>query len=358
MRRSLALLLVATSVIVSCGPAQRTPPSGPPPLDAVTVRRFGMYSFGASGVVQLPDGRIMIAEDESLHPLVIVDLFGNGRAWEFTPEEVRRAFGRHQVTLLNDLEGMTIDPRGHVYATTSHALPRNGIQTGDRQLVVRFDVRGDSLVNTNVFRGLEAALASLESSLADAERKLTKTRGPSPGLNIEGLAWDPRTNHLLFGLRGPLHNGRAIIIALENPDDVFERGAAPLLAQPVDLDLEGQGIRDISYDPDIGAFLVVAGASGMSAWGHAALWSWSGGQAAPVHLRASVLDPLKPEGVSVATVAGQRVILFVCDDGTLDTKFFKGRAPTNRGTPSRYVVLPFTTLLRDNPGLPRSPGAH
>jgi hypothetical protein len=43
-------------------------------------------------------------------------------------------------------------------------------------------------------------------------------------------------------------------------------------------------------------------------------------------------------------VKGQRIVLFVCDDGWLDTKFFNGKARINEGIPSRYVVLPYGML--------------
>jgi len=343
-RRLAAALLAPVLALAQCARPGTGDSTGPPPLDRITVHRFGMFSFGASGVAALPDGRIIIAEDEKLHPLVIVDLFGTGRVKEFTPAEVASAFGSG-VRDLNDLEGITIDPRAHLYATTSHALPRDGIQTLDRSLVVRFDVEGDALTHAVATSALDDALIGLDATIGGSIGRNPKTRGASPGLNIEGIAWDPRTGHLLFGLRGPLRNDQAQVVSMDNPDDVFERGAKPLLSGPFLLGLEGQGIRDLSYDPNLDGFLVVAGASGMSAYGHAALWHWAGpGGLPPDRLRASVLDPLKPEGVTVMTVKGQRIVLFVCDDGWLDTKFFNGKARINEGIPSRYVVLPYGML--------------
>ncbi len=349
-RHALAICVVG-SLLAGCSSrrslAETTLPLG---VDSVSVRRFGMYSFGASGVAALPDGRVVIAEDERLHPLVLVDLFGRQPAKEFTPLEVAAAFAASGVTWLNDLEGITISPAGHLYATTSHALPRSGISLADRQLVVRFDLEGNRIVHAAASAALARAIAALDTGLAAAESRMTKTRGPSPGLNIEAIAWDPERNRLLIGLRGPLRNDRAIVVGFENPDEVFDLGAPPRLSGPYFLPLDGQGIRDMTWAPDLGAFLVVAGSSGMSAFGHSALWMWTGpGSAAPVHLRASVLDPLKPEGVALMTVRGHRIALFVCDDGVLDNKFYTGRVAINRGTPSRYVVLPMGILQRDNP---------
>lgn len=353
--RLAAILAASVLALAQCSRPGTGLPPGPPSLDRVTVSRFGMFSYGASGVATLPDGRILIAEDEKLHPLVIVDLFGSGRTKEFTPADVVAAFGAG-VAYLNDLEGITIDPRGHLYATSSHAVPRDGIQTPDRMLVVRFDVAGDSLTHALATSSLDGALATLDATIAGSIGRNPKTRWASPGLNIEGIAWDPRTSHLLFGLRGPLDKDQAQVVSMDNPDDVFERGATPVLSGPYLLGLEGQGIRDISYDEDLASFLVVAGASGMSAYGHAELWRWAGpGGPPPQKLRAPVLGPLKPEGVTAMTVRDQRLILFVCDDGWLDTKFFNGKARINEGIPSRYAVLPYAILQRDNPSLPRLP---
>ncbi len=347
------LLPIQAVLVVGCRAGPEVA-SGPPGVDSVSVHRFGMYSFGASGVAQLSDGRIIIAEDERLHPLVIVDLFGTGAAREFLPPEVERVFGAAGVLSLNDLEGITRDSLGHFYATTSHAVPRSGTQTSNREEVVRFEVVGDSLVHPAVLRRLAEAIGALDGTLSGSLGRVTKTRGPSPGLNIEGIAWDFVHGNLLFGLRGPLEGGRALVVRLTNPNEVFG-GAAPVLSGPYPLDLEGQGIRDLTYDELSGGFLIVAGASGMSAWGHAALWWWSGdpGQQ-PMRLRVPILAGLKPEGVALVTVGARKVVLFVCDDGTLDSRFYKGKAGVNEGIPSRYAVLPYGLLTRDNPALPRA----
>jgi len=214
-------------------------------------------------------------------------------------------------------------------------------------LVARFDVEGDALTHAVATSSLDEALIGLDAAIGGSIGRNPKTRGASPGLDIEGVAWDPRTGHLLFGLRGPLRGDRAQVVSMDNPDDVFEHGAMPILSGPFLLDLEGQGIRDLTYDPNLDGFLVVAGASGMSAYGHAELWRWAGpGGPSPDKLRAPALDSLKPEGVTVMTVRGQRIVLFVCDDGWLDTKFYSGKARINEGIPSRYVVLPYAKLRR------------
>jgi hypothetical protein len=326
--------------------------SGPPSPDGVTVRRFGQYSFQASGVAQLPDGRLIVDEDETIHPLEVVDLFGTGHVHEYLPAAISRAFDRVGVTKLNDLESITIDPRGHVYASTSQSVTRAGIAKADRQLVVRFDVVGDSLVHPHALHGLTEALGGLDSLIAAGIGKRTKMPRPPPGLNIEGSTWDSRAGHLLFGLRSPLDHGRALVVSMDNPDSVFEEGAPPRLSGPAEIDLNGQGIRGMAYDPDVGGILVLAGASGNSAYGHPALWLWSGAAGEqPTHLKVPALSGLKPEGVTPVVVGGHHALVFVCDDGYLDTKYYKHEVRRDASVPSHYVVVPLTVLRSDNPGL-------
>lgn len=351
LRRSSApgfAALLAALALTSCV-AKR---SGPPSPDKVTVGHFGQYSFQASGVAQLPDGRLIVDEDETLHPLEVVDLFRTGDVHEYLPDAIAKAFDRVGVTKLNDLESITVDSRGHVYASTSQSVTRAGVAKADRQLVVRFDVSGDSLTHPHALHRLTAALGGLDSLIAAGIGKRTKMRQPPPGLNIEGSTWDPRTHHLLFGLRSPLDHGRALVVSMDNPDSVFEEGAAPRLSGPARIGLNGQGIRGMAYDPDVDGILVLAGASGESAYGHPALWLWSGAaREQPTHLKVPALAGLKPEGVTPVVIGAHHALVFVCDDGYLDTKYYKHEVSRNASVPSRYIVVPLSVLLSDNPSL-------
>ncbi len=350
-----AWFLACVGALARCGALE--PPAGPPPVDQAVTRQFGMYSFGASGVAALPDGRVIIAEDERRHPLVAVDLFAAGTAHEFAESDIKSAFRRTGADALNDLEAITIDRRGRLYATTSHAVPRDGKQTDDRTWLVRFEVTGDALTNTSATASLGRALGELDAQLFEAIGRKVKTSDPAPGLSIEGLAWDPRTDRLLVGLRAPLRDGHSLVVSVDNPDEVFDIGARPKLSGPFQLDLDAQGIRDFTYDAELGGFVIVAGASGLSAYGHAEVWLWSGpGGSTAMKLRTPVLDDLKPEGVAALTVAGQRLLLFACDDGWLDGDFYGGRARINKGIPSHYAILPIAVLRADNPSLPPAPG--
>ena len=85
---------------------------------------------------------------------------------------------------------------------------------------------------------------------------------------------------LLIGTRSPLHDGRAIIASVQNPQGIFEAGQEPRVATALDeLDLGGHGIRGLSYVPSLGEYLVIGGPVSRA---HAQfdLWLWSGQQGA------------------------------------------------------------------------------
>ena len=81
------------------------------------------------------------------------------------------------------------------------------------------------------------------------------------GLNIEGLAWDPRTRTLLFGLRGPADPGSITVIRVPvdatgvAPWNTEALGAPSIVHARIPRSNAKQGIRDISYDEQTGDFL-------------------------------------------------------------------------------------------------------
>jgi hypothetical protein len=318
-------------------------------LEAGIVKQFDADVYGASGVVQLPDGRILIVEDDPHNPLAIVDLFGAVRAETFTPRQIRRVVGSFGTSSLNDLEAATIDGRGHVYASTSHALTTTGTAKPEREQLIRFDINGSRLVDVHVHTGLKTALSALDPRFAAAAQATPGERG---GLNIEGLAWDSAHNRLLIGFRNPRRGRRALVVWLQNPDAVFEEGAAASLLPPVELDLGGEGVRDLTYSRSLQGFVIVAGSWGQNRHEAPTLWLWDGTATdPPVRLNAPILDGLKPEGVADVSSDAARALLIVSDDGSGDEQFYRGRAAENDAPRSRYALLPIEQLRRDNPGL-------
>jgi hypothetical protein len=79
-------------------------------------------------------------------------------------------------------------------------------------------------------------------NLADAASRAPKASG---GLSIEGLCATPEGS-LLIGFRNPVPDQKALLIPLLNPGEVIE-GIPARFGAPIQLDLDGLGIRDIAY---------------------------------------------------------------------------------------------------------------
>jgi len=139
--------------------------------------------------------------------------------------------------------------------------------------------------------------------LDQAARRAPKSPG---GLNLEGLApWTAGT--LLIGARNPVPEGLALLIPLENPEQVVFAAAAPVFGEPLRLDLDGRGVRALERLVDAG-FLISAGSPGGRA---DRIYFWSGSPD-DVPVRVANLD-LNIEGAAYHAERGR--LLLVADDG-------------------------------------------
>ncbi|HKQ04536.1 MAG TPA: DUF3616 domain-containing protein [Blastocatellia bacterium] len=143
------------------------------------------------------------------------------------------------------------------------------------------------------------------------------------GLNIEGIAVDPDPQHprILLGLRGPLLNGNALIVPLKLRDRL-----APLSLENLEMDepnaiqlnLNGQAIRDMEYDPLLRAFLIISGAPETEKKTDFTLWTWSGeGNQTREGARPKLQTPLdkkmKPEGIAHVMIGTQDFVFIMGD---------------------------------------------
>lgn len=277
----------------------------------------GIYE--PSAIQQLPDGRFLVVEDEKEHPLSLVTIGADGTV-ETTPLTAGLLQLFSPFWKLDDLEGLTADQAGFVYGITSHSRDDDGDEKKSREKLVRFRVEGNRVVDPKIADGLKQALTDRHGVLAAAARiRDVKVDG---GLNIEGLELSADQQRLMIGFRSPLHDGRALIASLENPSAVFETGEAPRIAPALDeLDLDGHGIRGMSYVPALGAYLVIGGPASREAESFS-LWRWSGQPAAPAQrLTVPGLRGFeKAEGVCAAVIGGMQRLVIVSDDGNRDEK--------------------------------------
>ena len=292
-----------------------------PPAAPVFHRLTGLYE--PSAIVQLPDGRFLVAEDEKRHPFTLLRLLPEGGI-ETTP--LLPPDAGDEGWKFDDLEGLTLDTVGRVCAITSHSLSGDGEEKKARSKLLRFAVAGDRAEALTVCRELKPALTAVHPVLAAAAGVPdVKAQG---GLNIEALEFSADGRALLLGLRSPQWEGQALIACLENPEAVFSGGVAPRFAPALQrLDLGGHGIRALSWVPALAGYLLVSGPAAREG-APFLLWFWEGrGAARPVSV------PGLPgfehaEGVCPALLDGQPRLLIVSDDGDRKAR-----------RPARYLLL-------------------
>jgi pSer/pThr/pTyr-binding forkhead associated (FHA) protein len=272
---------------------------------------FKEGALGTSGVVQVPGAdTVLMVDDSKLDVILAMGVDSSGQ----------QAGPIKSIPLgasIADMEGIAYGD-GYFYVTGSQGDPKGGDQNAIARF--KFDPATQTIQGTEVIPNLRQFLLENVPELKGQGDK----KGKEGGLNIEGLAWDPRAEdkRLLLGLRSPQLNGKAMIVAIKltNPSGPFSMDNLRL-AEPraIQLELEGLGIRDIQYDIRLQAFLVIAGAPehGETKLGFK-LWEWSG-ETSPSDsklLKKSDLDTaMHPEGVTHLVVGGREFIFIVGDGG-------------------------------------------
>jgi Family of unknown function (DUF5706)/Protein of unknown function (DUF3616) len=296
----------------------------------------GVYE--PSAVHQLADGRFIVVEDEERHPIDLLTLQEDGgfSATAVYPKELFDKDGpAADFRKLDDLEGLDVDERGRVYALTSHSRSAKGKVKEEREKLVRFEVAGDALRDPRVVEDLKEQLSATHQVLNDAAAVDDVKDGN--GLNIEGLAFDEAQERLLVGFRGPLVDGKAMLVAIENVDEMFETEAAPRISeQALLLDLGGEGIRGMTYVPRLGGFLVISGPLEQVENVPFRLWFWPGQADQPAQ---EVTVPglagfEHAEGITPVRWRGAERLLIVSDDGDMDAGEF-----------AQYLMLDYDQLL-------------
>ena len=293
--------------------------------------------YEPSAVHQLADGRFIVVEDEERHPIDLLTLREDG-GFSVVTLQPKELFDKDdpadQFRKLDDLEALDVDGHGRVYALTSHSRTGKGEAKQKREKLVRFEVAGNELRDPRVVEDLKEQLEAAHPALKEAAEVRDVKDGN--GLNIEGLAFDADRERLLIGFRGPLVNGKAMLVALVNVDEVFDNGAAPRIAgQAVFLDLGGEGIRGMTYDPRLGGFLIISGPLEQVEDVPFRLWFWPGqADRLPQPVTVPGLNGFEhAEGITPVRWRGEERLLIVSDDGDMDA-----------GEPAQYLMLDYDQL--------------
>lgn len=305
----------------------------PPPMGNLGISSFENV-FEPSAVQQLPDGRILVVEDEAKRAMSLMTFADDGTLIEDQALNLRllRGFGRK----MNDLEGLSLDDRGNIYAITSHSVDGKGERDPDREQLLRFQITGSNvgaIRNVTNLRDLLAGAHGLVSEIATASGETVDFTE----LNIEGLAWHNPTGRLLLGLRDPKAGAQSIILPIDNPEEMFENRAAVSFGTPILLDLKGGGIRALGHDPVLGEFVIVNEIKETSGRKVSQIWIWSGQpEDAPKPLdMPGIINLNNVESIDSVTVQGKERLLIMSDEG--DAK---------KGVPARYMMLDYEQLGR------------
>jgi hypothetical protein len=161
---------------------------------------------------------------------------------------------------------------------------------------------------TKLLEDLARAPALREYDLESASRKAPESKD---GLNIEGLAATPQGT-LMIGFRNPIPGGNALIVPLDNPQQIVE-GERAKLGPPIELSLNGLGIRSIEYGESRGRYLIVAGPYNDD--GKVALFGWSGKPSDAAELiPEGTFGNLSPEAMFIYP-GDLTAVQFLSDDG-------------------------------------------
>jgi hypothetical protein len=265
---------------------------------------FNGGTFEASGVVHVPGTNGVLFVDDGRNEEIFWMQLGEGRGQAGAIRAVR--LGASVV----DLEGITTDGR-YFYVVGSQSKSKGGDRAG--LVRFRFDAQGQRVEGAEAVSGLKRFLAENVAELRGMENRKYK----DGGINVEGVAWDPRGRRLLLGLRSPIVDGNALVVPLRLRD---QRGAfsADNLevegAKAIRLPLGGAGIRSIEYDERVKAFRVITGAGPNDEKLDFKLWEWNGDATRPSLRETGTYDRrLKPEGVTRVSSNGRDFTFIVFD---------------------------------------------
>lgn len=295
----------------------------PPANNVAELRSLGINMFNGvfepSAVQQLPDGKLLIAEDEPNHAFSIISIDKTGRFVEDEALDTRVITGFKR--RLSDLEALARDDEGFIYALTSHSRTRKGDRSPDREHLMRFKIQDGNMLGLTSYDNLTQVLET-DHKLHDLIRERTKVEVSFEEINIEGMAFDPVKKRLVLGFRDPEFNNMALVAFISNPKDVFERNAKPEFDEVAVIDIDGGGIRSLNYDPVLKTYVIANEVKDENGQKFSQLWTWSGNPTdEPQKISLPNLQHItNVEAVDSITVNGKPQMILMGDEGNASQK--------------------------------------
>ena len=291
--------------------------------NAAELRSLGINMFNGvfepSAVQQLPDGKLLIAEDEPNHAFSIISIDKTGRFVEDEALDTRVITGFKR--RLSDLEALARDDEGFIYALTSHSRTRKGNRSPDREHLMRFKIQDGNVLGLTSYDNLTQVLET-DHKLHDLIRERTKAEVSFEEINIEGMAFDPVKKRLVLGFRDPEFNNMALVAFISNPKDVFERNAKPEFDEVAVIDIDGGGIRSLNYDPVLKTYVIANEVKDENGQKFSQLWTWSGNPTdEPQKISLPNLQHItNVEAVDSITINGKPQMIWMGDEGNASQK--------------------------------------
>ena len=295
----------------------------PPDNNAAELRSLGINMFNGvfepSAVQQLPDGKLLIAEDEPNHAFSIISIDKTGKFVEDEALDTRVITGFKR--RLSDLEALARDDEGFIYAMTSHSRTRKGNRSPDREHLMRFKIQDGNVLGLTSYDNLTQVLET-DHKLHDLIRERTKAEVSFEEINIEGMAFDPVKKRLVLGFRDPEFNNMALVAFISNPKDVFERNAKPEFDEVAVIDIDGGGIRSLNYDPVLKTYVIANEVKDENGQKFSQLWTWSGNPTdEPQKISLPNLQHItNVEAVDSITINGKPQMILMGDEGNASQK--------------------------------------
>lgn len=281
------------------------------PDPAGTVCYTGMCD--ASAVASLNDEYFAVADDEQSIIRVYSRERGGAAAHAL---DVAPFLGLPKRRAEVDIEGAA-RLGDHVFWISSHGRNAAGEdQPSRRRFFATTGMVTNGMIDLRpVGRPYSALLQDLAGDprlapfdLAGAAQRIPKS---PDALNIEGLCATPDGN-LLIGFRNPIPQGKALLVPLLNAATLVNGTDRARFGEPVLLDLDGFGIRSISYRHD--RYWIVAGSYDGS--GRSRLYEWLGGEDMPRPIAVPEFAELNPEAITFFDDADGTHLWVGSDDGT------------------------------------------
>ena len=110
--------------------------------------------------------------------------------------------------------------------------------------------------------------------------------------------------------------GSAVIVPLKlkNPLAPMTSDNLQLTTPPIiRVDLGGQGIRDLDYNPQLKSYLIISGATELSEKTDFGLWEWTGEPGSAPRREVMLDEKAKPEGLTNVIINGKSFLFIVGD---------------------------------------------